>query len=198
MTDSLSLRKYRPADRERVLAVHEAALRDEGVYVEGAPESDLEDIEAAYRDRGGVFIVGTIDGRVVGTGALRPAQGYIAEYLDVDADTAEVKRMRVAPAHQGRGHGRRIYDELERRAGDRGFAELVLDTMPTLEAARGLYESVGFERVDRERFEDRADPFELLFYRKRLIGQASEQPARRDSYRYTLYSLVWNKWTISV
>ena len=169
MTDSLSLRKYRPADRERVLAVHEAALRNEGVYVEGAPEPDLADIQAAYPDRGGVFLVGTADGRVVGTGALRPAQGYIAEYLDVDADTAEVKRMRVAPTHQGRGHGRRIYDELERRARDRGFGELVLDTMPTLEAARGLYESAGFERVHRERFEDRAEPFELRFYRKRLV-----------------------------
>ena len=168
MTDSLTLRAYRPADRERVLAVHEAALRDEGVYIEGAPEPDLEDIEAAYPDRGGVFLVGAVDGRVVGTGALRPAQGYIAEYLDVDADTAEVKRMRVAPTHQGRGHGRRIYDDLERRAGDRGFRELVLDTMPTLTAARGLYESAGFELVRRERIEDRAESIELLFYRKRL------------------------------
>jgi ribosomal protein S18 acetylase RimI-like enzyme len=169
MADSLTLRKYRPADRERVLAVHEAALRDEGVYVESAPEPDLADIEAAYPDRGGVFLVGTVDGRVVGTGAVRPAQGYIAEYLDVDEDTAEVKRMRVASALQGRGYGRRIYDELERRARDRGFGELVLDTMQTLTAARGLYESAGFEFVRRERFNDPAEPFELLFYRKRLV-----------------------------
>jgi ribosomal protein S18 acetylase RimI-like enzyme len=168
MTDSLTLREYRPADRERVLAVHEAALRDEGVYVEGAPEPDLEDIVAAYPDQGGVSLVSTVDGRVVGTGAVRPAQGYITEYLDVDADTTEVKRMRVAPTHQGRGHGRRIYDELERRARDRGFGELVLDAMSTLEAARGLYESEGFELVRRERLDDRAGPFELLFYRKRL------------------------------
>ena len=169
MADSLTLQKYRPADRECVLAVNEAALRDEGVYVEGAPEPDLEDIEAAYPDRGGVFLVGTVGGRVAGTGAFRPAQGYITEYLDVDADTAEVERMRVAPAHRGRGYGRRIYDELERRARDRGFGDLVLDTMPTLEAARGLYESAGFELVRRERFDGRAEPFELLFYRKRLI-----------------------------
>jgi GNAT superfamily N-acetyltransferase len=168
MADSLTLRKYRPADRERVLAVHEAALRDEGIYVEGAPEPDLDDIVAAYPDQGGVFLVGTVDGRVVGTGAIRPAQEYITEFLDVDEDTAEVKRMRVAPAHQGRGYGRRIYEALEARARDRGFDELVLDTMSTLEAARRLYESEGFEFVRRERFNDRAEPFELLFYRKRL------------------------------
>jgi ribosomal protein S18 acetylase RimI-like enzyme len=143
VTDSLSLRAYRPADHERVLAVHEVALRDEGMYVEGAPEPDLADFEAAYPDRDGVFLVGTIDGRIVGTGALRPAQGDIAEYFDVDGDTAEVKRIRVAPTHQGRGHGRRIYDELERSTHDRGFGELVLDTMPTLTPARGLNESAG-------------------------------------------------------
>ena len=40
--------------------------------------------------------------------------------------------------------------------------------MSTLEVARMLYESPGFELVHLERFEDRAEPFELLFYRKRL------------------------------
>ncbi|PSQ33861.1 hypothetical protein BRD11_04720 [Halobacteriales archaeon SW_12_69_24] len=104
MADSLTLRAYRPADRERVLTVHEAALRDEGVYVEGAPGADLEDIEGAFPDQGGVSFVGAVDGRIVGSGEVRPAQGYITEYLDVDPDTAEVKRMRVAPTHHGRGY----------------------------------------------------------------------------------------------
>jgi ribosomal protein S18 acetylase RimI-like enzyme len=120
------------------------------------------------------------------------------EFLYIDEDTAEAKRMRAAPTHQGRGHGRRIYQALEACARERGFGELVLGMMSTLEVARELYESPGFELIHRDRFEDRTEPFELLFYRKRLVCQASEQPARRDSYRYTLYSLVWNKWTISV
>ncbi len=78
--------------------------------------------------------------------------------------------MRVAPDHQGQGYGRRVYEELEYRARERGFEALVLDTMPSLTAARGLYGSVGFEQVGRERFADREDPFELCFYRKRLDG----------------------------
>ncbi len=75
MAEPLILRDYRPEHRERVLGVHEAALRAEGVYVEGAPEPDLEDITAAYPDQGGMFLVGEVDGRVVATGAFRPAQG---------------------------------------------------------------------------------------------------------------------------
>jgi ribosomal protein S18 acetylase RimI-like enzyme len=171
MTADLTLRRYRPTDCDRVLAVHEAALRDEGVYVEGAPEPDLEDVQAAYRDAGGAFLVGELDGELVATGAFRPAGGYLSDFLEVTDDTAELKRMRVDPDHQGRGFGRQVYRELERRARTRGFSELVLDTMPSLTAARGLYESEGFERVRREQFRTESEgTFELLFYRKRLEG----------------------------
>lgn len=171
MTADLTLRRYRPADRDRVLAVHEAALRDAGVYVEGAPEPDLEDIGAAYPDVGGAFLVGELDGELVATGAFRPASGYLTEVLEVTDDTTEIKRMRVHPDHQGREFGRRVYRELERRARARGFSELVLDTMPSLTAARGLYESEGFERVRREQFRTEAEgTFELLFYRKSIEG----------------------------
>lgn len=168
VSDSLEIRPYRPADRERVLAVHEAALRAEGVYVERAPEPDLEDIESAYPDEDGGFLVGEVDDGVVATGALRPADGYSTEYLAVDDEAGEIKRMRVSPAQQGYGYGRRMYEALERRARERGFETLVLDTMPTLTAARRLYESVGFQEAGRERFVDREESFELLFYVKDL------------------------------
>lgn len=125
MAPDLSLRRYRPADNDRVREVHEASLRDAGAYVEGVPEPDLEDVVGSYLETGGEFLVGEVDGR-------------------------------------------RIYDELERRARERGFGTLVLDTMPELTAARRLYESEGFEAVHREPFEQGGADFELLFYRKRL------------------------------
>ena len=103
MTDSLTLRRYRPADRDRVLDLHERAMRDVGAYVEGVPEPDLDDIEAAYLESGGEFLVGTVDGEVVAMGALRPASGYVTEFLEDLENAAEIRRMRVAPARQGRG-----------------------------------------------------------------------------------------------
>lgn len=166
MSDPLTLREYRPADRARVLAVHEAALRDEGVYVEDAPEPDLEDIRHTYTEAGGAFLVGEVEAEVVATGAYRTADGYITDFIDVGDGTAELKRMRVAPGHQGQGSGRAMYEALERRARAAGFSELVLDTMPSLTAARGLYESVGFEMVRHEQFDRDGGAFELLFYRK--------------------------------
>lgn len=180
MATDLSLRRYRPAADARVREVHEAALRDAGAYVEGVPEPDLEDVVGSYLEIGGEFLVGEVDGRVVATGAFRPADGPVTEHLDVSDGAAELKRMRVDQAHHRRGYGRRIYDELERRARERGFGTLVLDTMPELTAARRLYESEGFRAVHRERFEQAGEEFELLYYGKRW---SSEHRGRLEAYR---------------
>jgi ribosomal protein S18 acetylase RimI-like enzyme len=171
MADSLSLRHYRPADRDRVLELHERAMRDVGAYVEGVPEPDLADVEAAYLESGGEFLVGETDGEVVAMGAFRPAEGYVTELLDDLENAAEIKRMRVAPARQGRGYGRRVYSELERRAKERGFDEFALDTTPAQTAAQALYESVGFELARRERLEHDGESVTLLLYRKPLDGE---------------------------
>lgn len=168
VTGSLTVRQYRPNDHEQALELHEAAMRDVGAYVEGVPEPDLDDIVASYLDSGGEFLVGTVDGEIVAMGAFRPADGYIRKILDGLSNAAELKRMRVDPAHQRKGYGRRIYGELERRAGEQGFDEFVLDTMPVQTAAQGLYEELGFERVRREQLEHDGDEFTLLFYRKPL------------------------------
>lgn len=169
MTPDLTVRRYRSADDARVREVHEAALRDAGAYVEGVPEPDLEDVVGAYLEVGGEFLVGEVDGCVVASGAFGPADGPVTEHLDVSDGAAELKRMRVDQANHRRGYGRRIYDELERRAREHGFWTLVLDTMPELTAARRLYESEGFEVVHRERSEQAGEEFELLYYRKRLV-----------------------------
>ncbi|WP_458041276.1 MULTISPECIES: GNAT family N-acetyltransferase [Bacteria] len=60
----------------------------------------------------------------------------------------EVKHLYLDPSTRGRGWGRLLLDELERRAQAWGAAELVLDTHHTLEAAGGLYASAGFTPIE--------------------------------------------------
>ncbi len=60
----------------------------------------------------------------------------------------EVKHLYLDPSTRGRGWGRLLLDELERRARAWGAAELVLDTHHTLEAAGGLYASAGFTPIE--------------------------------------------------
>jgi GNAT superfamily N-acetyltransferase len=73
-------------------------------------------------------------GRVVGCAFLKP----------LDAHTAELKRMVVAPDARGLGVGRALGEAVVAAARSNGHARVVLDTVPGMVAARRLYASLGF------------------------------------------------------
>jgi ribosomal protein S18 acetylase RimI-like enzyme len=169
MPHGLTIRQYRPPDRGRVLELHETAMRDVGAFVEGAPEPDLDAITESYLDSGGEFLVGEADGQIRAMGAFRPVEGFTAEVLDdLPERKAELKRMRVDPAHQRQGYGQQLYEELERRARSAGYTAFVLDTTPTQTAARAFYEENGFKQVHREAVDWEEASLVLLFYQKSL------------------------------
>lgn len=153
---NLDLRRYEPADRERVLELHEEALRATGEYIEDVPaevEADLRDIEGAYLQPGGEFLVGEMAGAIVAMGGFRPVEGSWLREIDDDR-TAELKRLRVDPVHQRRGYGERVLQALEERAREQGFERMALDTAPELTAARRLYEKHSYEQTGRREFRD--------------------------------------------
>lgn len=176
MSDELSVRRFRAGDGPRVRELHKIAMRDVSADVDDVSDDDLESVTETYLERGGEFLVGELDDRIVAMGAFRPPgdDHYIRQFLDDVPEAAVVlTRMRVDPASQRRGYGQRIYEALEARARDRGYTTIVLDTMARQTAARGLYESNGFDEVCRERIEAFDEPFELLVYRKSLSDSES-------------------------
>ena len=153
----LRVRRYEPGDREAVWRLHNEALDEVGAHLgNGAWDEDLYGIDDAYLDAGGEFLVGVLDGRVVAMGALRR----------LSPDEAEVKRMRVEPALQGRGHGQTLLDALHRRAEELGLSTLRLDTTVHQSAARRLYEVNGYREVRR----GRVGPFDCVFYERRAVA----------------------------
>lgn len=85
----------------------------------------------------GAFFVAYAGETPVGCGAIRR----------IDAGTAEIKRMYVAPSVRGRGVGHRMLTELEAEARRLGVTRLVLETGERAHEAVKLYTRAGFARI---------------------------------------------------
>ncbi len=94
----LRVRPATNADGERVRTLVFAVLEEFGLRPDPAgTDADLEDIEASYTARGGLFeVLEDEGGRLVGTTGL----------YRLDAETCELRKMYFLPELRGRGAGR--------------------------------------------------------------------------------------------
>lgn len=70
----------------------------------------------------------------------------------LDATTCEMKRLYVRSTFRGHGIARALASRLIEIARERGFRAMRLDTLPTMQPAMALYESLGFVDVPAYRF----------------------------------------------
>ncbi len=104
-------------------------------------EAELSALPGDYAPPGGVLLLALVDGQPAGCGALRPLP-------DTDyANACEMKRLYVRPAFRRFGLGRQMAQALIDYAVQAGYSSLLLDTLDEMEAARGLYLSLGFEEI---------------------------------------------------
>jgi len=93
---------------------------------------------------------------------------------EIAPDTAELKRMYVAPEARGRGVARRLTEHAIAVAAERGYSRLRLGTLTSMHAAQRLYTSVGFRRIEPYR---QVEFGETWFYERVLDAPAPEAPA---------------------
>jgi len=129
-------------------------------------DAELQGLPGEYAAPAGLLMLALVDGAVAGCGAFRPLH-------DVDyANACEMKRLYVRPAFRRFGLGRMLAQALIDRALESGYSAMLLDTLDDMEAARGLYESLGFEEVPPYYF----NPIPGAHYLK--VDLASAGPSR--------------------
>ena len=104
-------------------------------------EEELAALPGDYAAPQGALLLAFVDGELAGCGAMRPL-------AEVDyANACEMKRLYVRRAFRRFGLGRLLAQALMDRALQAGWSCMLLDTLDDMEAARGLYEALGFEEV---------------------------------------------------
>jgi ribosomal protein S18 acetylase RimI-like enzyme len=94
------------------------------------------------------------------------ATGAVMRHGD---DVFELRRMRIAIAHQRRGFGRQIARELEKCVRALGGTAIILDTSVQQVAAQRFYESEGYVETARGQRTNERGMFEVVYYKKQLV-----------------------------
>lgn len=101
-------------------------------------DMELADLAHTYPSPSGGFQLAWVNGVAAGCCAFRAIH-------DADhANACEMKRLYVDPAYRRLGLGHRLVEAVMDAARVAGYGVMLLDTLTEMEAARTLYEDMGF------------------------------------------------------
>lgn len=119
-------------------------------------EKELTSLPGDYDPPTGRLLVAVDETRLAGCVALRR----------IDDQVCEMKRLYVRPAYRGTGLGRRLAETVISAAREIGYAQMRLDTLPSMKEAIKLYHSLGFVEIPSYRF----NPLEGVKYLELALG----------------------------
>lgn len=100
-------------------------------------ETELQALPRIYARPGGLWLALDGSGEAIGCVGLRL----------LDGRRGELKRLYVRSAGRGQGLGKALLEEALRAARSGGLTQVLLDTLPQMQAARALYLAAGFVPV---------------------------------------------------
>ncbi len=145
----LTIRAATNDDRERVAELVFGVLGEFGLEPDPkTTDADLQDIEANYLQRGGLFeVIEDGQANLLGSFGLYP----------INKTTCELRKMYFIPGARGLGLGKYVLQRTIAQARELGFKEIVLETSSKLIAANRLYTQFGFKPSQPDHLASRAD-----------------------------------------
>ncbi|MCI1983715.1 MAG: GNAT family N-acetyltransferase [Bifidobacteriaceae bacterium] len=142
LAKNVNFREIVPSDNQKIKSIIRTDLEEFGRAIPGSTYYDtvLDTLAQSYDDtpRAAYWVV-EVDGEIVGGVGIGPFPF---------PGTAEVQKFFFTPAARGKGIGHAAFDIAEAKARDYGYTQLYIETFNNFKGACGLYEHVGFSRID--------------------------------------------------
>jgi ribosomal protein S18 acetylase RimI-like enzyme len=100
-------------------------------------DQELAELPGKYAPPDGLILLANTASEPVGVVGVRK----------IEDGVCEMKRLYVKPSQRGTGLGRQLANEALQHAREHGHQLMRLDTLPNMEAARHLYQHLGFVQI---------------------------------------------------
>lgn len=134
-------RPIQPGDNAQVADLIRIVMTEFDCVGEGYSINDpeLEDMYAAYNQKGAFFQVIVQDGKVLGCGGIAPLSGG-------EAHICELRKMYFYTALRGQGWGKKMLLFCLEKARELGYTQCYLETVERMSSANALYQRMGFNK----------------------------------------------------
>jgi putative acetyltransferase len=142
--DNVAIRLIKKADNAAIAAVIRSVLSEFKADKPGTVYYDptTDDLSTLFSVPGAEYHVLEMNGQLMGGAGIYPT-------ANLPEGCCELVKLYLLPAARGKGLGRRLILDCFEIAARMGYKQVYLETMPELKMAVGLYESCGFEYLDR-------------------------------------------------
>lgn len=119
-------------------------------------DKELANLPGQYAPPAGCLLLALNNGRAAGCVGLRKT----------NKNVCEMKRLYVRSQFRRRGIGRALAEAVIERAQKTGYKRMRLDTVPSMKAAKRLYESMGFKKIEAYRY----NPLKGAIFLELMLG----------------------------
>lgn len=140
----MKIRAILPSDNLEIAQVIRSVFEELGAPKKGTAYEDpiLYSLYEEYKANGGVYYVVEEEGKIVGGCG-------ISKLEDADSSICELQKMYFLPTIRGKGYAKKIIEICLEFAREKGFEICYLETLSIMERARGLYQKLGFEIIEK-------------------------------------------------
>jgi len=147
MEQAIKIRQAGPGEMDEIENLVKTAYSEFQPLMPAAAWSRwMDNIRETIHAPDGVLLVAGDQGRIQGAVKFYPDAGQ-AHQGDWPAGAASIRLLAVSPASRGRGYGRLLTQACLTRAQEMKITTIFLYTGTFMEAARHIYEKLGFKRA---------------------------------------------------